>query len=658
MKSRSLSVLFRTLVAVSLAVAMLLPPIASHAVTGTGVITADTLTVREGPGTGYKMIGYVYKNSTVTVTGSASASDGNTWYKIPYVKDGSTVDGYISSRYVSFTEDVGTSTNFEEEMTNQGFPESYKPYLRALHAAHPNWTFVAFKTNLNFETAISNECTLGRNLTTGNTTTKSSWKSLQDGAFDWVNNRWVVLDGTYWVQASEELIRYFMDPRNFLDDENIFQFELLTYSSSQSINGVNAILKGTFMYNANVQSGMTYAQAFMKIGQALNVSPYLLATRVRQEQGVNGTSPLISGTYSGYEGYYNYFNIGAAGTGATLITKGLSRAKSEGWNTRYKSLYGGAQVLVSKYISQGQDTLYLQKFDVESSYNGLYWHQYMQNVQAAYSESRTNRKAYNEIGIMDNNYTFKIPVYNNMPAAACPQPTVDGNPNNKLSSLSVSGYSISPSFNKDVNSYTLTVANSVSSITVSASAYASTSSIGGTGSVSLQEGINTVRVRVTAQSGAIRDYIISVTRQAGAVQTPSVSSNTLTFKSGYVYGASEGGAAASMLNSLSVSNGTAALYTSAGSVQSGIISTGDVLKVYNSKGAVSFQYTVVLLGDVNGDGQIASVDYIRLKKHMSGALTLTGASLAAADLDGDGSVNTTDYIRLRRYLAGTVSLGV
>ena len=102
--------------------------------------------------------------------------------------------------------------------------------------------------------------------------------------------------------------------------------------------------------------GITYAQAFMQIGQQLKVSPYFLASRIRQEQGVNGTSWLISGTYPGFEGYYNYFNISATGIGDQVIISGLTEAKNAGWTTRYAALYGGAQKTAENYILKGQDT--------------------------------------------------------------------------------------------------------------------------------------------------------------------------------------------------------------------------------------------------------------------------------------------------------------
>lgn len=93
-----------------------------------------------------------------------------------------------------------------------------------------------------------------------------------------------------------------------------------------------------------------------------------------------------------------------------------------------ESLRGGAEVLSKNYILKGQDTLYLQKFDVDDSYNGLYWHQYMQNVSAPVSEAGNIAKAYMNAGALDNCFVFKIPVYHNMPSAVSPDPaTGQGN---------------------------------------------------------------------------------------------------------------------------------------------------------------------------------------------------------------------------------------
>ena len=119
--------------------------------------------------------------------------------------------------------------------------------------------------------------------------------------------------------------------------------------------------------------------------------------------------------------YYNPFNIGAV-VGKDVETA-LEKAKSEGWDTMQKGLEGGIKVLKSNYIDKKQNTLYLNKFDVNpASGGGLYNHQYMQNLSAAYSEARTFRSAYVSTGTLNNQIKFIIPVFENMPKSPASRP--------------------------------------------------------------------------------------------------------------------------------------------------------------------------------------------------------------------------------------------
>lgn len=308
------------------------------------------------------------------------------------------------------------------EASIAGFPESYKASLRTLHAAHPNWVFVPQITNIDWNTFIEAEMSPERSLVPRSM--DDAYKGKQPWAYQ--NGDYVGLSGYNWVQASQEAVEYYADPRNGLTEDRIFQFELLTHNEAyQTEAGVEAIINGTFMSHAVMSDDViTYAQAFCRVGREANVSPYMLAARVRQEQGA-GTSPLISGLYPGYENLYNFFNIGAYGSTETEIwVNGLNRARQEGWTNRFSSIAGGASILSGNYISKGQDTLYLQKFDVDDSYFGLFSHQYMQNILGAYNEGNTAYKAYANMGILDNSFVFKIPVYQNMPINAVPQPGV------------------------------------------------------------------------------------------------------------------------------------------------------------------------------------------------------------------------------------------
>ncbi len=288
------------------------------------------------------------------------------------------------------------------------FPASYKAALTALKQAHPKWTFVKMNTNLDWNYVVSEEIKDGRSLIESYLPAY-----MQEGKYS-----------ENWSYASKGALEHYLDPRNGLNESGIFQFELLTYNESYHTQAaVQSFLNQTFMAGNAPGTSLTYANIFWTVGSSLKVSPFHLACRVYQEQG-KGTSSLISGTYPGYIGYYNYFNIGATGNSDNaVIESGLAKAKAEGWTDGYTSILGGAKVISQNYILKGQDTLYLQKFDVDGSYNGLFWHQYMQNICAPANEGANIRKLYNSTGSLDNTFVFKIPVYNNMPSEACPIPT-------------------------------------------------------------------------------------------------------------------------------------------------------------------------------------------------------------------------------------------
>jgi beta-N-acetylglucosaminidase len=332
-----------------------------------------------------------------------------------------------------------------------------------------------------------------------------------------------------------------MDPRNFLNSTDIFQFEKLSYDESQSETVVQSILSNTFMKGSySVKDSATgktatgtYKQAFMDAGKSAQANPYFLATRVKQEVGVNGSNST-SGTYKGYEGLYNFYNIGA-NDGSNAVANGLSwaaggstKATTYGrpWTTPYKAIVGGAKYIAANYINVGQDTLYFQKFNVnpnESKY--LYLHQYMTNVQAPYSEGRITRSAYNSLGILSNTMVFYIPVYKNMPSTACALPSSAGNPNPYLSDLSVyngsTKLSLSSTFTKPSSTgtlsnstYSVVVGKSVSKVTIAANTISKKATVTGTGTITLKDAGQTTTVKVVgiAQNGTKQEYTIKITR--------------------------------------------------------------------------------------------------------------------------------------------------
>jgi uncharacterized protein YraI len=378
----------------------------------------------------------VGKNQSVKILSDTKVK-GKKWYYISFSHHGVMRKGYVMARYVTLVSTKTTvkvyaalsNAEFETYMTNEGFPESYKPRLRQLHEAHPYWRFTAYHTSMTWDTAVANESKLGLNLI--GSYKSDAWKSQEPGAFDSTGD-YKAFDGSktnfyYWVAAGPNAVKYYMDPRNSLTEAAIFQFELLQYKSDyQTKDGVNTILSTTPFYGKSFQytSGSTkktisYTNAFMDAAKKSGVSPYHLVSRMRQEvvTSVTTTSAAVTGTNSQYKGIYNFYNIGAShGTNPTL--NGLKWASTgttylRPWTDRYRSIVGGGMFIGENYINKGQNTIYLEKFNVTNT--KPYTHQYMANVEAAYSEAAKTKKAYS--GAMDKqSLVFSIPVYKNMPS--------------------------------------------------------------------------------------------------------------------------------------------------------------------------------------------------------------------------------------------------
>ncbi len=317
-----------------------------------------------------------------------------------------------------------TADDFEASIAD--FPESYKPYLRELHQKYPNWVFEAFETDLNWDTVIDNQW--GTKNLISDSAASENLKSKESGHYNQETGKYIQKDGGF-VVANRLAVEYYMDPRNFLNEEGIFQFEKLTFSDAVTMEDVESVLKGTFMSDCKITyytaegdkktSSKTYAQVIYEAGQEYNVNPCYLASKIRNEVGADG-SASVSGTHSVYPGIYNFYNIGATdGTGA--ITRGLEWASSgttykRPWTTPAKSIKGGAAYIVEKYIAKGQYTGYLQKFNVNKATGSLYTHQYMTNLTGACSQGYTSYTAYAKTGNLYQTYVFSIPVYNNMPS--------------------------------------------------------------------------------------------------------------------------------------------------------------------------------------------------------------------------------------------------
>ncbi len=362
-----------------------------------------------------------------------------------------------------------SALTFEEEMADKGFPQSYITYLSALHNDHPHWQFEpVLITEMNptytFDYVVSQEDVIAgssaRNLVTTSTWAPSPWTSLgQSNYTPYYDTSNTTLYDSGWRKASNAAVRYFIDPRNFLNDVDIFMFETMEYVPEvHTLELVNSTLGSSFMGSyAMCDNGITYAQHILNCGAQNNTSPVALASRLQLEQGTGG-SPLVEGTLGSklyyyytekpdtdggdpvwgsitkdqifdpnvllsYDGYYNFFNIGASGNGRfAIFYNAAQEAIAGGWNTRAKAIAGGTKKFADMYVNAYQDTVYFQKFNTDPRSSKNFWGQYMQNISAALTEGRNARRTYKNSGILELPFVFKIPVYGGMPETPCADP--------------------------------------------------------------------------------------------------------------------------------------------------------------------------------------------------------------------------------------------
>lgn len=340
-----------------------------------------------------------------------------------------------------------SAEDYKAHLVSIGFPEDYAELLAPLHEKHPEWEFNPIKiTELSggkytWKYVIDEEVEDDENNTV--------YYTLSDAMDYAIDNK--LVESGIWFRAKRESVEFFMDPRNFLYEDKIFMFENLTGKVDYTVASVESLLEGTFMFRTEMGdegSDMKYSECFLKVGQELGISPLVIAARLRQEQGVEGKSPLISGTcgdtmweyyvngtnnapltgyteekLKAYNGYYNFFNINATGNGYfNVFLAGMKEAEEGGWTSRYLAVKGGASKLKSRYIDDYQQTLYFQKYNVDPRSGRNFWGQYMQAIHAAYDEGRSTYKAYARVDMLDSPFVFDIPVFEGMPEAPCPDP--------------------------------------------------------------------------------------------------------------------------------------------------------------------------------------------------------------------------------------------
>ena len=530
----------------------------------------------------------------------------------------------------------------------EAFPKDYQESLKQIQKDHPNWTFDAYYTGIDWEDLVANETNHGHNRIHQNS--NALWKCSCGNV------------ATGYACASKDIIEYYMDPRNFLNnDVKIFQFLEISYNEKiHTTAGITSVIKGTFMENKKLkvtvngqEKEMSYEEIILEAAKQSKMSPYSIATKIIQEVGSKG-SDSVSGTYAGYEGYYNFYNY-AASDGGSPIAKGLEYAKngSEGqttddknkvlipWNDQYKAIVGGAKLLANSYTNAGQNTAYFYKWDVvgtsilqagqtqEVSSSKCFGHQYMTNIQDPTSQTSKLYSTYINANIIDEKLNFVIPVYNNMPKANKLPTNLTAN-DGKLYYLT--GTDVRVRNTPSTSGTPLAVMNTLDEIVAVLERKCANANGYDWDKVKLSSGIvGYMASKYLAPCEEAKNAIIDGTNVKAV---PNVTVKTMVNELG--------------ITSFEVTkNGTKIAETDN-------IGTGYKLKdTKNNK-----EYTLIVLGDTNGDGKINSVDGLEILKQSVGTINKTGEYSKAMDANGDGKINSSDSLIVLKSSVGISNINI
>ncbi len=390
------------------------------------LIKSQGTNVRTGPSKNYSRIKSVNKYAYYNLVDDKIYPDesGNNdcetgWYKVYH---NGTATGYVCGEHVEVitsysNDDAEATTECEIALKEAGFPSSYWGGLCKIKESHPNWNFIVQNTGTNWLDAVNGESPCGWNLIYGSEANKG-----------FIDTTCRAYDSGY-VGILPSGIAYYMDPRNFFSERYIFQFLHLGYDEKFEeiyLTGINSIIGNAEFYTYHASINNDLSEMIRAAGKDLNVSPIFISARVLNELGAHTSLyNLYSGVYNGldgaYFGYYNFYNFGVSDScvqehGTTYC--GLTYAKKKEWNTVDAAIRGGVSQLSRYYLQQNQYTSYLQKFNVlGSSMYGKYTHQYMTNIVAPMTEASTTYNTFNKLNIINEDFIFYIPVFENMSEA-------------------------------------------------------------------------------------------------------------------------------------------------------------------------------------------------------------------------------------------------
>ena len=537
------------------------------------------------------------------------------------------------------------------------FPKSYQTYLKKLEELHPNWIFKAYYTGIDWDELTSSSA---ENKCKKNTIYFKSGSTVMDPKALCICGK--EGDSNYYC-ASASTVNYYLDPRNFLSEAQVFQFLDLSYdehiTKSVITNAAkNSFLSGTFTVNGKKYS---YVDAIMDAAEESKVSAMHILVTIFQEVGKgtkksNGTYTLpkaVSGTVDGYEGLYNFYNYGAT-DGSGAVERGLKKAREMGWTDPRTAIIEGATiVLANNYIKAGQNTKYFYKFDVvgneilqesdgKKTYSSSYFfgHQYMTNIQDPMSQAYNLFTYYTNEGLLDKTLTFNIPVYDDMPSQAVQQETTLKESEGDFYWVNVNS---SVNIRKSASTTSTSLGKARRGMVV-----AKKGSSGNFYKVTYYKATSYDKSKKkwngTKVTGYIsKEYLVKCDEKEEEPEDPEPSKPFEIVEDEKLVDLAPGGKVSNIKNTykdakIKDSSGKEITSTSA------VLATGYIVTI-NGK-----EYDIVVLGDVNGNGDITSSDLLGIVNHLNGNKPLKDAYKKACDANRSDTISSSDLLTVVNHL--------
>ena len=287
-----------------------------------------------------------------------------------------------------------------------------------------------------------------------------------------------------------------------------------------------------------------------------------------------------------------------------------------------------------------------------------------------------------------------------MPTYTVTAPKV-GSANNYLSSIKIDNNNIT-GFNYQTYNYNVYLKSNINSVNISGTTIAPSARVTGIGTIKISSNNQTQKIIVTSESGKQRIYTINFIREEqkneeqkanSNIQNntpqidnkvdstkPTTDNNTkkqnesqedtssrpiadlmnhsgFKYNDNYLFGINVGTNVSNLIANIFDYNKYVTISITAANGQpksNDIFKTGDKITIKGSDGTRTFN--AIIYGDVNGDGKISAVDYVKVKNQILKGNTIDGIYLKSADVNKDNKITAVDYVKIKNQILGKSSI--